>query len=111
LPPQIGSQQLSTLPGTQGSAISTHVSNTAISSQSSGVIQMSAGVTSGPVPATSQTLPGPQVSGVPTVQGMTQIPAQSMPFQPAPPIPTTTNETLQDAEDIKPKTAELISFD
>jgi len=110
LPPQIGSQP-PTLPGTQGSAISTHVSNTAISSQSSGVIQMSAGVTSGPVPVTSQTLPGPQVSGVPTVQGMTQIPAQSMPFQPAPSIPTTTNETPQDAEDIKPKTAELISFD
>lgn len=112
LPPQIGSQQSSTLPGTQGSSIPAHVSNTTISSQPSGVIQVPAGASSGPVPAASQTLPGPQTSGVPTMQGMAQISAaQSMPFQPTPSVPTTTNETPQNAEDIKPRTAELISFD
>lgn len=112
LPPQIGSQQASTLPGTQGSSMPTHISNTAISSKPSGVIQVPAGANSGPVPATSQTLPGPQTSGVPTMQGMVQIPTgQSMPFQPAPPVPTITNEISQDAEDTKPRTAELISFD
>lgn len=112
LPPQIGSQQSSTLPGTQGpQGLSAHVSNTTIS-QPSGVIQVPAGASSGPVSATNQTLPGPQTSGVTTMQGMTQIPAaQSMPFQPAPPVPTTINETSQDARDIKPRTAELISFD
>lgn len=111
LPPQIGSQA-STLPGAQGASMPTHIPNTAISSQPSGVIQVSAGANSGPVPATSQTLPGPQTSGVPTMQGMAQIPTvQSMPFQPAPPVPTITNETSQDVEDIKPRTAELISFD
>lgn len=111
LPPQIGSQQ-PTLPGTQGSSISTHISNTVISSQPSGVIQVPAGTNSGPVSATSQALPGPQTSGIPTMQGMAQIPAaQPMPFQPAPPGPTVTNETRQDTEDIKPRTAELISFD
>ncbi|XP_011158521.1 hepatocyte growth factor-regulated tyrosine kinase substrate [Solenopsis invicta] len=114
LPPQIGSQPPSTLPGTQGpQGLSVHVSNTAISSQPSAVIQVPAGASSGPVPVTSQTLPGPQTSAVPTMQGMTQMPAaQSIPFQPPPPpIPTTTNETPQDAGDIKPRTAELISFD
>lgn len=112
LPPQIGSQQPSTLPGAQGSSMTTHISNTAISSQPSGVIQVPAGVNSGPVPATNQTLPGPQTSAIPTMQGMTQIPApQSMPFQPAPPVPTTTNETPQNVENTKPRTAELISFD
>ncbi|XP_077260053.1 hepatocyte growth factor regulated tyrosine kinase substrate [Temnothorax americanus] len=112
LPPQMGSQQPSTLPG-QGPSISTHISNTAISSnQPSSVIQVPAGANSGPVPATGQTLPGPQTSGVPTMQGMAQISAaQSMPFQPAPPVPTTTNETSRAAEDTKPRTAELISFD
>lgn len=110
LPPQIGSQQPSTLPGTQGSTMPTHVSNTAISSQP-GVIQAPAGTGSGSIPTTSQTLPGPQTSGIPTMQGITQIPAaQTIPFQPAP-VLTTTNKTLQDAEDIKPRTAELISFD
>lgn len=113
LPPQIGSQQSSTLPGTQGSAISAHVTNTAISSQPSG-IQVPAGAisgSSGPVSG-SQTLAGPQASGVPTMQGMAQIPtAQSMSFQPAPPVSTTINETPQDTRDTKPRTAELISFD
>lgn len=109
--PQIGSQQPSTLPGTQGSSIPAHVSNTAIS-QPSGVIQVPAGASSGPILATSQTLPGPQTSGVSTMQGMAQIPAaQSIPFQPVPSVPTTTNETPQNAEDTKPRTAELISFD
>lgn len=108
---QIGSQS-STLPGIQGTSIPTHVSNTAISSQSSGVIQVPAGANSGPVPAASQTLPGPQTPNVPTMQGMAQIPAvQSMSFQPAPPVATTTNETPQDAEETKLRTAELISFD
>lgn len=112
LPPQIGSQQPPTLPGAQGSSISTHISNTAASSQPSSIIQVPAGANSGPVPVTNQALPGPQTSGIPTMQGMAQIPpAQSMPFQPAPPVPTATNETRQDAEDTKPRTAELISFD
>ncbi|XP_011690977.1 PREDICTED: hepatocyte growth factor-regulated tyrosine kinase substrate [Wasmannia auropunctata] len=112
LPPQIASQQPSTLSGTQGSAMSAHVSNAAISSQPSGVIQVPAGASSGPVSATSQTLPGPQPSGVPTMQGMAQIPAaQPMPFQPVPPVSTTTNETPQNSEATKPRTAELISFD
>ncbi|KAL6441864.1 hypothetical protein ACFW04_002339 [Cataglyphis niger] len=108
LSPQIGSQP-STLPGSQGSSMPAHVvSNAAISSQPSGVIQIPAG--SGP--ATGQALPGLQTSNVPTMQRMAQIPAaQSMSFQAAPPIPTTANEALQDVEDIKPKTAELISFD
>ncbi|KYN13538.1 Hepatocyte growth factor-regulated tyrosine kinase substrate [Trachymyrmex cornetzi] len=109
---QIGSQS-STLPGIQGASIPTHVSNTAISSQSSGVIQVPpAGANSGPVPAASQTLPGSQTPNVPTMQGMAQIPVvQSMSFQPVPPVATTTNETPQDAEETKPRTAELISFD
>lgn len=109
LPPQIGSQS-STLPGSQGSSMPAHiVSNAAISSQPSGVIQIPAGTGSGPV--TSQTLPGLQAANVPTMQGMAQIPAaQSMSFQAAP-IPVTTSEALQDVEDSKPKTAELISFD
>ncbi|XP_070163301.1 hepatocyte growth factor-regulated tyrosine kinase substrate isoform X2 [Polyergus mexicanus] len=108
LPPQIGSQP-STLPGNQGSSMPGHVvSNAAISSQPSGVIQISAG--SGP--ATSQALPGLQASNVSTMQRMAQIPAaQSMSFQAAPPIPAAAREALQDVEDTKPKTAELISFD
>lgn len=110
LPPQIGSQP-STLPGNQGSSMPVHVvSNAAISSQSSGVIQIPAGTGSGP--ATSQALPGLQVSNVPTMQEIAQIrAAQSMPFQSVPPIPVTVSEALQDVEDSKPKTAELISFD
>lgn len=109
LPPQIGSQP-STLPGSQGSSIPAHVvSNAAISSQPSGVIQIPTGTSSGP--ATSQALPGLQAANVPTMQGMAQIPAaQSMSFQAAT-IPVTANEVLQDVEDSKPKTAELISFD
>lgn len=108
LPPQIGSQS-STLPGNQGSSMPGHVvSNAAISSQPSGIIQIPAG--SGP--ATNQALPGLQASNVPTMQRMAQIPAaQSMSFQAAPPIPATASEALQDVEDTKPKTAELISFD
>jgi len=68
--------------------------------------------TSGPVPVTSQGLPGgPQASGVPTMQNMAQMPAaQSVPYQPTP-VPTTISETPQEPEDTKPKTAELISFD
>ncbi|KAL0123855.1 hypothetical protein PUN28_006001 [Cardiocondyla obscurior] len=112
LPPQIGSQQPSTLPGAQGPSISTHISNTAITAQPSGVIQVPAGANSISIPATNQTLPGPQTSGVP-MQGITQISgAQSIPFKPAPAVITTaTNETPQNAEDTKPRTAELISFD
>lgn len=111
LPPQIGSQQPSTLPGTQGVPMPTHVSSAAISSQPAGVIQVPAGTGSGPVPTTSQALPGTQASGIPTMQGMAQIPAaRSIPFQPAP-VPTTTGETPQNTEDTKPRTAELISFD
>ncbi|XP_014476437.1 PREDICTED: hepatocyte growth factor-regulated tyrosine kinase substrate [Dinoponera quadriceps] len=107
IPPQIGSQQPSTLPGTQGSPMSAHVYNTAISSQPTGVIQVPAG--SGP--ATSQALAG---SGVPpAMQGMPQNPAaaQSMPFQPTPPAPAAASEAPQEEEDTKPRTAELISFD
>lgn len=112
LPPQMGSQQPSTMPGAQGTSMPSHVSNTAIASQSSGVIQVPAGACSGPVPAANQGLPGPQPSGIPAMQGITQISgAQSMPFQPAPSIPTTASETPQAAEDVKPRTAELISFD
>lgn len=109
LPPQMGSQP-STLPGNQGSSMPAHVvSNVAISSPSSGVIQIPAGTGSGP--ATSQALPGLQASNVPPMPGMTQIAAaQSMSFQAAPPI-RPTSEALQDVEDSKPKTAELISFD
>ncbi|XP_032664910.1 hepatocyte growth factor-regulated tyrosine kinase substrate isoform X2 [Odontomachus brunneus] len=111
--PQIGSQQPSTLPGTQGSSMSAHVYNAAISSQGTGVIQVPGGVGSGPVSTTSQALVGPQASGIPTMQGMPQNPAaaQSMPFQPAPPTPVATNEASQNEEDTKPRTAELISFD
>lgn len=110
LPPQIGSQP-STLTGNQGSSMPAHVvSNAAISSQSSGVIQIPAGTGSGP--ATSQALSGLQASKVPTMQEIAQIRAgQSMSFQTAPPIPVTASEALQDVEDSKPKTAELISFD
>lgn len=114
MPPQIGSQQPSTLPGTQGSPMSAHVYNAAMSSQPTGVIQVSAGAGSGPAPATSQTLAGPQASGVPTMQGIPQNPAAaqpSMPFQPTPPTPAVVNEAPQDEEDTKPRTAELISFD
>lgn len=108
LPPQIGSQP-STLPGTQGSSMPAHVVSNAISSQPPGVIQIPAGT--GNRPATSQTLSGLQAANVPTMQGMAQIPAaQSMSFQAAP-IPVTASEALQDVEDSKPKTAELISFD
>ncbi|XP_029169948.1 hepatocyte growth factor-regulated tyrosine kinase substrate isoform X2 [Nylanderia fulva] len=108
LPPQIGSQP-STLPGSQGPSMPAHVvSNAAISSQPSGVIQIPAGAGSGSV--TSQALPGLQAN-VPTMQGMAQIPAaQSMSF-PVAPIPVTASEALQNVEDSKPKTAELISFD
>ncbi|XP_018399484.1 PREDICTED: LOW QUALITY PROTEIN: hepatocyte growth factor-regulated tyrosine kinase substrate-like [Cyphomyrmex costatus] len=74
LPSQIGSQS-STLPATQGASIPTHVSNTAISSQPSSVIQVSAESNSGPVPAASKTLPGSQTPNIPTMQGMAQIPA------------------------------------
>lgn len=108
LPPQIGSQP-STLPSNQGSSIPAHIVSNAVISQPASVIQIPAGTGSGP--ATSQALPGLQASNVP-IQGMTQIPAaQSMSFQAAPPIPPAANEALQDVEDSKPKTAELISFD
>lgn len=113
IPPQIGSQQPSTLPGTQGPSISAHVYNAAISSQGTGVIQVPAGLGSGPVPTTSQALAGPPASGVATMQGIPQNPAaaQSMPFQSTPPAPTAANEASQNEEDTKPRTAELISFD
>ncbi|KAL6259940.1 hypothetical protein P5V15_009850 [Pogonomyrmex californicus] len=107
IPPQIGSQQTSALPGTQGSSMPAHVSNAVISSQPSGVIQVPAGTGSESIPATNRTLPGSQ-----TMQGMTQVPpVQSMQFQPVPPISTTTTEISQDEENAKPRTAELISFD
>lgn len=109
LSPQIGSQQPSTMPGAQGTSMPSHISNAA--SQSSGVIQVPAGACSGPVPAANQGLPGPQPSGILAMQGMTQISgAQSMPFQSVPPAPTTTSEASQNT-DVKPRTAELISFD
>lgn len=109
LPPQMAAQQSSTLPGTQGSSIPAHISNTVISSQPAGVVPTGAG--SGPIPATSQALSVPQVSNVSTMQGMVQIPVvQPMPFQPTP-ASTTANDTSQDVEDTKPRTAELISFD
>lgn len=93
--------------------MSAHVYNAAISSQGSGIIQVPAGVGSGPVPTTNQALAGPQTSGIPTMQGMPQNPAaaQPMPFQPTPPTPAATNEASQNEEDTKPRTAELISFD
>ncbi|XP_012230194.2 hepatocyte growth factor-regulated tyrosine kinase substrate isoform X1 [Linepithema humile] len=112
LPPQMGSQQPSTMPGAQGTSMPSHVSSVTIASQPSGVIQVPAGACSGPVPAANQGLPGPQPSGVPAMQGITQISgAQSMPFQSVPAIPTTASETPQETEDVKPRTAELISFD
>ncbi|XP_020297492.1 hepatocyte growth factor-regulated tyrosine kinase substrate [Pseudomyrmex gracilis] len=120
LPPHIRSQQASTLPvNTQASQMSAHVSSAAISSQPSSVIQVPGGV----VPATgSQALPGPQTSGIPSMQGITAIPtAQSMPYRPTPPpppppsspppVPTTASEASKKEEDVKPTTAELISFD
>lgn len=114
MPPQIGSQQPSTLPGAQGSSMPAHVYNAAMSSQPAGVIQVPASVGNGPASATSQALAGPQASGVPTMQGIPQNPAPaqpSMPFQPAPPAPAAANEAPQEEEDTKPRTAELISFD
>ncbi|EZA61746.1 Hepatocyte growth factor-regulated tyrosine kinase substrate [Ooceraea biroi] len=107
LPSQMGSQQPSTLPGT---------SPMLIGAQSTSFIQGPAGcqsASSGPIPVTSQGLPGgpPQGSGVPTMQSMAQMPtAQSIPYQPAP-VPTTVSEAPQEPEDTKPRTAELISFD
>lgn len=109
LPPQIGAQQPSTLTGIQGHSIPTHVSSTTISPQPSGVIQVPSATGSGSVSVTNQALPAAQVSNIPTMQGIVTI-STAQPFQPAV-VPTTSNETPQATEDIKPRTAELISFD
>lgn len=108
LPSQMGSQQPVTLPG---------ASPMLIAAQSTSFIQGPAGcqsASSGPIPVTSQGLPGgSQGSGVPTMQSVAQMPtAQSVPYQPAS-VPTTApvSETLKEPEDTKPRTAELISFD
>ncbi|XP_076183145.1 hepatocyte growth factor regulated tyrosine kinase substrate isoform X2 [Ptiloglossa arizonensis] len=114
LPPQMGSKQPSTLPGSQGPPMQPHVSNTPISSQGSGTIQVPSRTTVGPILASNQTMQGPPGSGLPTMQGISQIPVsqgQQIQFQPATSLPPTSNESVQVKEDTKPETAELISFD
>lgn len=114
LPPQMGPQQPSTLPGPQGPSIQPHVSNTPISSQGSASIQVPPGTTAAPIIASNQTMQGPQGSTVPTLQGMTQVSisqGQPLQFQSATPLPPASNETVPVKEDTKPETAELISFD
>lgn len=115
LPPQMGPQQQSTMPGHQGPSMQPHVSNTPISSQGSGTIQVPPGTTTGTILANNPTMQGPHRPGVPQMQGMGQVTVSqrqpSLQFPPPTSLPTATNETPRIKEDAKPETAELISFD
>ena len=114
LPPQMGPQQPSTLPGPQGPSMQPHISSTPISSQGTGTIQVPPGTTAGPILTSNQTIQAPQRPGIPTMQGIPQIPVsqgQQMQFQPVTSLSTATSEPAPVKEDSKPETAELISFD
>ncbi|KAK9295452.1 hypothetical protein QLX08_010231 [Tetragonisca angustula] len=114
LPPQMGPQQPSTMPGPQGPSMQPHVSNTPISSQGSGTIQVPPGTTTGTMLPSNPPMQGPQGPGVPAVQVMTQAPisqGQQLQYQPPTSLPAASNEPTQLKEEVKPETAELISFD
>lgn len=114
LPPQMGPQQPSTLPGPQGPSMQPHISSTPISSQGTGTIQVPPGTTAGPILTSNQTIQAPQRPGIPTMQGIPQIPVsqgQQVQFQSVTSLSTATSEPAPVKEDSKPETAELISFD
>lgn len=114
LPPQMGPQQPSTIPGPQGPSMQPHVSNTPISSQGSGTIQIPPGTTAGTILASNPPMQGPQGPGVPTMQTMAQVPVsqgQQLQYQPPTSLPTASTESTHVKEDTKLETAELISFD
>ncbi|XP_076752761.1 hepatocyte growth factor regulated tyrosine kinase substrate isoform X1 [Xylocopa sonorina] len=103
MPPQMGPQQPSTMPGPQGPSMQPHVSNAPISTQGSGSIQVP--------PGTTTTMQGPQGSVISQMQGMSQVPVSQgqLQYQAPAPLPTVSHEPKQVKE--KPETAELISFD
>lgn len=115
----MGPQQQSTMPGPQGpTSMQPHISNTPISSQGSGTIQVPPGTTTVSMLPSNPTIPGPQgpSSGIATIPGMVQAPVsqgQQMPYQPQQTTtPAAPNEPQQQSkEETKPETAELISFD
>ncbi|XP_017759321.1 PREDICTED: hepatocyte growth factor-regulated tyrosine kinase substrate isoform X2 [Eufriesea mexicana] len=114
LPPQMGPQQPSTISGPQGPSMQPHVSNTPISSQGSGTIQIPPGTTAGTILTSNPPMQGPQGPGVPTMQTMAQVPVsqgQQLQYQPPTSLPTASTESTHVKEDTKLETAELISFD
>ncbi|XP_060827157.1 hepatocyte growth factor-regulated tyrosine kinase substrate isoform X2 [Bombus pascuorum] len=114
LPPQMGPQQPSTMSGPQGPSMQSHVSNTPISSQGTGTIQVPPGTTIGTMLTSNPPMQGPQGASVPTMQGMAQAPVsqgQQLQYQPPNSLPVASNEPTQVKKDAKPETAELISFD
>lgn len=111
---QMGPQQSSSMPGPQGSSMQPHVSNTPISSQGSATIQIPPGTTTGSILTSNPPIQGSQTPGVPTMQGITQVPVsqgQQLQYQPPTSLSAASNESSQVKEDSKPETAELISFD